>query len=247
SSIISVFAANYLYSSSEVSFDNSSSGISSDNVQGAIDELYQNASDYSSLESRIGVLEGRWQNSPESYFEKSGTDEWLRIKNSNSSGSRGVVIRDSSSVNRGLFYYSPSKDTTVLDARDSSGSSGKGTLDLRGNPVMVNGKEVGKQVKIETVLASTNYTPSTSYKKVGSFSCVTGSIILIDARWAGQSVTGVKITLSSNSNVIDQLIEGMNSYSGVFYCADGNNYDINVKNGAAGGTNRVEAKRLSFY
>ncbi|MBQ9024693.1 MAG: hypothetical protein IJ105_05740, partial [Bacilli bacterium] len=36
SSIISVFAANYLYSSSEVSFDNSSSGISSDNVQGAI-------------------------------------------------------------------------------------------------------------------------------------------------------------------------------------------------------------------
>ena len=57
SSSISVYAANYLYSSSEVSFDNSSSGISSDNVQGAIDELYQDANDYSSINTRVTDLE----------------------------------------------------------------------------------------------------------------------------------------------------------------------------------------------
>ena len=141
SSIISVFAANYLYSSSEVSFDNSSSGISSDNVQGAIDELYQNASDYSSLDSRIGVLEGRWKNSPESYFEKSGGEEWLMIKNS-TSDNRGIAIKDGSNVMRGSFYSNPTDDETRVVAYNSSGKWGKGKLNLVGNPVMVNGKEV---------------------------------------------------------------------------------------------------------
>ena len=161
SSIISVFAANYLYSSSEVSFDNSSSGISSDNVQGAIDELYQNASDYSSLESRIGVLEGRWKNSPESYFEKSGTDEWLYIKNSNSSGNRGVMIYDDSNVRRGALYFDTTN--TYLTSYDSNGIWGKGKLNLRGNPVMVNGVDHFSDSGVITL----NSTYKAYYRRVG--------------------------------------------------------------------------------
>ena len=53
SSSISVYAANYLYDSAEVSYDNNISGITSDNVQGAIDELYQDANDYSSIREMI--------------------------------------------------------------------------------------------------------------------------------------------------------------------------------------------------
>ena len=52
-SFVSVYAANYLYDSAEVSYDNNISGITSDNVQGAIDELYQDANDYSSIREMI--------------------------------------------------------------------------------------------------------------------------------------------------------------------------------------------------
>ncbi|MBQ9023881.1 MAG: hypothetical protein IJ105_01515, partial [Bacilli bacterium] len=139
SSSISVYAANYLYSSSEVSFDNSSSGISSDNVQGAIDELYQNASDYSSLESRIGVLEGHWKNGATSYFDAEDGYEWLRIVNSTTGKNRGISIHDSNDTKRGLLYFQPGDETVRLDARNSAGTAGQGKLNLLGNPVMVNG------------------------------------------------------------------------------------------------------------
>ena len=60
-SITTVFAANYLYNSNEVSYDNTNSGLESDNVQGAIDELYGHATDYTSIASRVSTLEGNFQ------------------------------------------------------------------------------------------------------------------------------------------------------------------------------------------
>ena len=59
-SCVSVFAANYLYNSNEVSYDNTSSGIQSDNVQGAIDELYENADIYKNLKTRITNLKNNF-------------------------------------------------------------------------------------------------------------------------------------------------------------------------------------------
>ena len=55
SSIISVYAANYLYNSNEVEYDNTNKNISSTNVQGAIDELYTQANDYTELKNKIGT------------------------------------------------------------------------------------------------------------------------------------------------------------------------------------------------
>ncbi|MBQ9023618.1 MAG: hypothetical protein IJ105_00180 [Bacilli bacterium] len=123
SSIISVFAANYLYSSSEVSFDNSSSGISSDNVQGAIDELYQNASDYSSLESRIGALEGHWYDD----------DRYLVVKSTGANNS-GLILRDATDTNKGSFQYNHN-GYSILESRDSTGTLGKGELQIKGKPI----------------------------------------------------------------------------------------------------------------
>ena len=54
---ISAYATSYLYNSSEVSYDNKASNITSDNVQGAIDELYTQATNYNDLNTRVTNLE----------------------------------------------------------------------------------------------------------------------------------------------------------------------------------------------
>lgn len=53
SSIMCVYAASYLYNSNEVSYNHNASGLSSNDVQGAIDELYSSASDYATINSLI--------------------------------------------------------------------------------------------------------------------------------------------------------------------------------------------------
>ena len=53
---ISAYATSYLYNSSEVSYDNKASNITSDNVQGAIDELYTQATNYTDLNSRLNPV-----------------------------------------------------------------------------------------------------------------------------------------------------------------------------------------------
>ena len=62
SSIISVYAANYLYNSQEVEYDNTGKNIASTNVQGAIDELYIDANNYSSINTRVTNLESYFSN-----------------------------------------------------------------------------------------------------------------------------------------------------------------------------------------
>ena len=46
-----------LFNSGDVNYDNTESGIQSDNVKGAIDELYACASDYSAYDTRLGNVE----------------------------------------------------------------------------------------------------------------------------------------------------------------------------------------------
>ena len=58
SSIGTSYAATYIFNSKDVGYDNQKSGIQSDNVQGAIDELYDCASDYSGIAQRLSTVEG---------------------------------------------------------------------------------------------------------------------------------------------------------------------------------------------
>ena len=51
---LSTYATEYLFNSSDVYYDNSTSGIQAGNVQSAIDELYSTATDYSEIKSIIG-------------------------------------------------------------------------------------------------------------------------------------------------------------------------------------------------
>ena len=70
SSTISVYAANYLYNSKDVEYDNTNKNITSDNVQGAIDELYIDANNYSSINDRVNTLESKMIN----HYIQSNTD-----------------------------------------------------------------------------------------------------------------------------------------------------------------------------
>ena len=53
-SSITTLATNYIFSSNEVSYDNTESGLHADSVQGAIDEVFQHATDYSDIKTKIG-------------------------------------------------------------------------------------------------------------------------------------------------------------------------------------------------
>ena len=55
SSSITTLATNYIFNSNEVSYDNTESGLHADEVQGAIDEVFQHATDYSEIKNTIGT------------------------------------------------------------------------------------------------------------------------------------------------------------------------------------------------
>ena len=55
SSSITTLATNYIFNSNEVSYDNTESGLHADSVQGAIDEVFQHATDYSEIKNTIGT------------------------------------------------------------------------------------------------------------------------------------------------------------------------------------------------
>ena len=59
SGIVGATAAVKIYNSNEISYDNTNSRITASDVQGAIDELYAEATTYQNLSNRVGALEGK--------------------------------------------------------------------------------------------------------------------------------------------------------------------------------------------
>ena len=53
------YAATTMYASNIVSYDNTTSGLDSDNVQGALDRLYVSANNYAAYETRLSTLESQ--------------------------------------------------------------------------------------------------------------------------------------------------------------------------------------------
>ena len=72
STITAYASTNYLYNADEVSYQNSSSGLTHQDVQGAIDELYAQATNYTNLNTRITTLEGYFNQNPSSYLNEYG-------------------------------------------------------------------------------------------------------------------------------------------------------------------------------
>ena len=147
---ISVYATSCLYNSSDVSYTAPSGSGLSANVQDSLTEVYGHCTDYTSMDTRVSSLEGHFQNNATSVFN----GNMLNI-NSTNSNNRGIEIRDSSNKERSYLFYSPSDDRTYLTSNNSSGTIGAGRLDIKGNPVMINGSEVmTKSVETFNITAS---------------------------------------------------------------------------------------------
>ena len=59
---ITTLATNYLFNSNEVSYDNTETGLHADEVQGAIDEVFQHATDYTDINNRLTNIENNFLN-----------------------------------------------------------------------------------------------------------------------------------------------------------------------------------------
>ena len=128
-SFVTAYGVSSTFDSSNVCYKvDSNTGAS---VQDTIDDLYGRASDYSELKSYF-------QNNPTSYFN--GSD--LHVGYNTTTGSSGIYVYGNNNVIRGELNYYSGADATSLIAYNSSGTAGGGTLNLKGNPVKINGIDI---------------------------------------------------------------------------------------------------------
>ena len=157
SSMVSVMAVSaYLYNSNEVSYNNNASGITSSNVQGAIDELYEHATDYTNMNTRVSALEGYFKNNPTSYFEGSA----LRV-GINSSSNSSLILYKNGTKRLQLWPYE-SSDQAGIQAYASDGTT-TGPLNLIGNPIRINGTSINDYFVVETKTLGTDTSLSTGF------------------------------------------------------------------------------------
>ena len=124
-SFVTAYGVSSTFDSSNVCYKvDSSTGAS---VQDTIDDLYGRASDYSELNNRLSSVE--------SHFDEA----WLNLNGNNVNPGFRLKYNN---VSRGSFYYNSNDDTTYLSANNSTGTGGQGTLNLIGNPVMINGENL---------------------------------------------------------------------------------------------------------
>ena len=217
SSTISAMAVSaYLYNSNEVSYNNNASGITSTNVQGAIDELYGHVTDYTSMDTRVSALEGDW----------SSDKSFLKIKSAGSD--TGILINNSSNVNRGRILFSPSANSLYIDSHDSTGTWGKGELSIRGKPITLNATNGGTgdinlngNVKIngKAINNCGTWTPKlydyTTYVRdlPASTYCEFGSIVVANINTNNPNLSGINTMMQIRNLPMDEVWGG-NIYIG---------------------------------
>ena len=155
SSFINALASGTLFDSSEVVYDNYNTGMNQSTVQGAVDDLYAAATDYSNLSSRVTTLENHWSDYG-NLFKISG--------NVNGNHDIGIQIFDNSGKIRSGFNYNSTADMTVLASYDSTGTWGNfGTLSMFGDVIRMGNDENNAVVKINNYDVSTFTTESKNY------------------------------------------------------------------------------------
>lgn len=187
STLINAAASGTLFDSNEVAYDNSQSGLNSANVQGAVDELYAAATDYSNISSRVTNLENKWGTNS-SYFASSG----LQILGGSNIDDRGLFVNDNNRKRRAGFYYNETNGRTYITSYDSSGEWGNfGGLSVHADDIVFQANSV--KIGNSYVLTDTAKTAFTVTPKVGTFS--TNSCYRVGAmRICNLWVTGLNAT-----------------------------------------------------
>ena len=199
SSIVNAMAVSaYLYNSNEVSYNNNASGITSSNVQGAIDELYEHATDYTNMNTRVSALEGYFKNNPTSYFEGSA----LRV-GINSSSNSSLILYKNGTKRLQLWPYE-SSDQAGIQAYASDGTN-IGPLNLIGDPIRINGTSIsGIKAPLEVFHFTNNTTFSIPLYATPSGSHY-GSYLMINENGSGTQHI-VALVKCGNNPTITNLI-----------------------------------------
>ena len=181
STITSFATSNYLYDSVDVKYDNSN-GVQAETVQGAIDELYSCASDYSGIDTRLTSVEGYFKNNPTSYFD--GND--LILGKTNTTNNTGLYLYNDNVLNGGI-YTRDSDHAFVLTSNNSK------PLLLSGVPINLSSGNVEIMGTDITGLVSNSYTTPTPANGVA---IVTGGYIKVG------KLVFVNMTISVDTNIL---------------------------------------------
>ena len=193
-STINVLANSYQYDSSDVLYDNSNTDIESTDVQGAVSELYQAATDYSSLNGRVTNLEGYFQNNPNVVFNQYG----INVQSSNTGSDKQTYINLSNNNVASGSIVSSSEHLSI-SSRDSSGTWATGSLGLLGSTinignktndatVNINGKELVSGMKVYSFgdKSKLGITSTTTFDEIVKTKLPSDSILYL---WINQQTT----------------------------------------------------------
>lgn len=218
SGLFGATAATTIYNSSLVSYNNAASGMQSNNVQDAVDELYHAATDYSGFDNRITKLESYAQDNPTSYFREYG----IELNRANGGTTTGGYID--------FHWQGDTSDYTSRIIEEANG-----VLNLRGTAIKANGRNFLNEIdSLSSSLNTTNtnvtnvtnyfnsmnvaglssYSPSLTmyhmtasirsqvlrYKIVGNTLIITGRIV-VDVTSRSNSNPGVYIILPNSKKV----------------------------------------------
>ena len=209
SSIVSAMAVSaYLYNSNEVSYNNNASGINSTNVQGAIDELYEHATDYTNMNTRVSALEGYFKNNPTSYFDG------RRLEVGINSSSNSVINLYKNGTKRLALWPNTGNEEVSIAAYSTDGTS-NGGLNVSGNPIRLSGDvsvnsynfSMHNNVTHIKRLSSSGETntftmtiPAANYRWVTGILITRYSVCSIHAFYDGASNLSAKVTTLSTTN-----------------------------------------------
>ena len=203
-SFVTAYGVSSTFDSSNVCYKvDSSTGAS---VQDTIDDLYGRASDYSNMNTRLSNLEG--------YFDQNSN--WININDTNIGSGVRLLYNNTS---RGSFYYNSNNDITYLSANNSTGTGGQGTLNLIGNPVMINGENLAavkykdyvfNNVSVEQLSGRGAYYTGTALTLSG----ITSSNIIIGIvlkNWNGAKASFVPYLMTSSTiNIMSDVSQVIN-------------------------------------
>ena len=206
STITSFATSNYLFDSIDVKYDNSN-GVQAETVQGAIDELYSCASDYSSVNNKI---DGYFKNNPTSYFD----GNTLMLGKTNTVGNTALQFFNDGIMN-GHIYTRKSDHAMVVTSDNNK------PLLLSGRPINL----LSDQVQIDGVditgLASNSLTSPTPANGVTIYNGgyhVIGKLVFVNIKL---SVDTSVVNLYGGVNNRATLLSGFPlSYSNTeLYCS----------------------------
>ena len=188
-SFVTAYGVSSTFDSSNVCYKvDSNTGAS---VQDTIDDLYGRASDYSELKSYF-------QNNPTSILDAN----YLNVsKNATGSNNNSYVTFYSNGVRMGAVGYDAAAGKMQIAPISSSGNWGQGTLNLRGNPVMINGNHLNVNGKLDYYVFSNTNTFSWTVPSPPS-NVHYGSYLIFNANNSNQYYLGL---YNANSNSLVKI------------------------------------------